>query len=69
MVENYAKVPIALFALTAAIKSTKKHCIYHHHQDKAIKNQTLGEMSTLQLGMWRKTEVKCWQADVLADNT
>lgn len=36
---------------------------------EAIKNQTQGEKYKVQVGMWRKTEVKCWHADVLADNT
>lgn len=36
---------------------------------EAIKKQTQGEKYKVRVGMWRKTEVKCWHADVLADNT
>lgn len=64
--EDYADVPIGLFAHPAAFRFTANIAFI---AIEAIKSQTLGEMSMLQVGMWRKTEVKCWQADVLADNT
>lgn len=66
--EDDAEVPVGLFALTAAINLTKTIAFIAITRAKQPKAKQ-GEMSMLQLGMWRKTEAKCWQADVLADNT
>lgn len=67
--EDYADVPIGLFSPTAAFRFTKNIAVIAITRTMQSKAKTQGEMSMLQVGMWRKTEVKCWQADVLADNT
>lgn len=68
--EAAAGLRSVLFALTTAIRFTSSICIYHQAwMVRSNQTQTQGEKYEVQVDMWRKTEVKCWHADVLADNT